>query len=74
MKKYVLLYDTDKVQEIIPEFVAAFPNITITERYSAEFIDQLIEIDESVEVEQNWLYDPTAGTFGELLPEEEVDE
>lgn len=61
---YILLED-NKVKEIIPDVDPAFPDIPVEQRYSAEFIENLLYVEDSVEVKQNYEYDPETGKFSE---------
>lgn len=60
--KYVLLKD-NIAQEIIPECDPVFPGVPIEKRYSADFIAQLMPVEDNIAVEQNWVYDPDGKTF-----------
>lgn len=60
--KYVYVED-GIVREIIPEFNPVFPGIPITERYYAEFVNDLIPVSDDTHVEQNWMYDSDTGAF-----------
>jgi hypothetical protein len=60
--KYVYI-EYDRVINIIPEWDSTFPDIPITERYSAEFLSRCIVVDESVEVESGYLYNHETGVF-----------
>lgn len=70
MKKYILLTEQNTVAEIIPEFNSIFPDVPIEERYTKEFIKDLIEVDSFVEVQSHWIYDPVTGEFYEPEPVE----
>ena len=62
--KYILINkSTASVMEIIPAENPIFPGISIKERYTPELISQLLPVEDNVEVEQNWIYDPSSGTF-----------
>lgn len=60
--KYVLL-DESKVLGIIPGDDPVFPNVSIDQRYAPDFISRLLPVEDSVEVEQNWLYNAEERTF-----------
>lgn len=61
--------DEGLVIEVIPSENPDLPGFTLAQRYSAEFLNKLIEIPEDVPVGQSWRYDATTGTFLEpLLP------
>ncbi|WP_027399093.1 hypothetical protein [Anaerovorax odorimutans] len=62
--KYCYL-EKNTVQEIIPEFVEIFPNIPIQERYSKEFLDKCIEVEEDISVEVGYTYED--GNFKESV-------
>ena len=52
--KYV--YATDGiVREIISEINPTFPDIPIEERYTADFLDRCIVVNDDTEVDQNWI-------------------
>jgi len=66
--KYILLeQNTNKVLEIIPEFDPVFPNVPISERYTKVFIESLLKVDDSIDVEQNWIYNKESNTFSEYV-------
>jgi hypothetical protein len=74
--KYILLDDLS-VAEIIPAEDPIFPDIPLEERYAPDFIAQLLPVEDTVEVEQNWIYDAGAGTFApapEPEPTEKTEE
>ena len=60
--KYVRL-NNNVVVEIIPEFDPIFPNVPITERYPAKFVEKLVAVDDSVEVRVGMVYNAEAGAF-----------
>ena len=61
--KYIYLID-NTAHEIIPDFDLAFPDIPIKQRFSSEFLAQcIITVSDDVEVKQNYIYNPDAGTF-----------
>lgn len=60
---YILLSETNAVYEIIPDIDPVFPGVPIEARYAPEFIKNLKYFPDSVEVEQNWVYDPETNTF-----------
>lgn len=53
------------VYEIIPEEHPDFPGIPITERYSEDFLNKCIAVEEDVEVKQGWQY--VEGSFVEPI-------
>ena len=55
MNKYIYVVDK-KVQEVIPEYVEAFPDIPADQRYSKQFLDKCVVIDETIPVEPTWDY------------------
>lgn len=61
--KYILLDEDNTVAEIIPEFDPVFPDVSIEQRYSADFISKLVSVQDDVTVEQNDLYNPETGEF-----------
>ena len=67
MKKYCLVVN-NVVIEMIPEFDVIFPDIPIEERYSREFLDDCIEVNEGVEVEVGDVY--SDGSFTKQPPVE----
>lgn len=58
-----------KVCEIIPEFDPVFPSIPISQRYSTEFLQNLLEVADDTDVQPNMLYNPDTGEF--IWPEPE---
>ena len=60
--KYVYI-ENGVAMQVIPEFDGDFPNIPVTERYSAEFLKKCVTADDSDEVEQNFAYDARSETF-----------
>ena len=55
--KYIKIdISTGLVQEIIPEYVDIFPNIPISKRYPAEFIKNLIPLDDNIEITNDMVY------------------
>ena len=62
-------YDVFCPDEIIPEFIDAFPDIGIEKRYPKEFLDQCVIVDETVEVGEHWIYDKETGIFSEPVIE-----
>lgn len=55
--KYIKIdISTGLVQEIIPEYVDIFPNIPISKRYPAEFIKNLIPVDDNIEITNDMVY------------------
>lgn len=61
---YILL-NNNTVSEIIPDIDPVFPGIPIGSRYTAKFVAQLLHVEDDVEVQQNWVYDPESGVFSE---------
>lgn len=53
---YIKIDISGHVQEIIPEYVDIFPNIPISQRYPAEFIKNLIPVDDNVEITNDMVY------------------
>lgn len=60
---YIFLDSNNKVREIIPDFDATFPGIPIEQRFSKEFIDNLIHVDDNTIVKQHWIFDNDSKTF-----------
>jgi hypothetical protein len=74
MKIYIYLNNLGEVREFIDEFNPAFPNIPIEDRYSPEFLDSCLIMEES-EFEQRHIvlgtyYDKETDSF--YIPEIEV--
>ena len=68
--KYIYLVD-NIVHEIIPEENPSFPGIPITDRYTADFLNQCVVVEDDIEVEQNDLY--VDGSFVKpITPEPEI--
>lgn len=72
--KYILLNDDNAVAEIIPEENPDLPGFPVEERYAPDFIAQLLSVEDGVEVEQNWIFDPENKTFSHPAIEENVTE
>lgn len=51
MKKYIFLLN-NKVHEIVDEYDAIFPNIPIHERYSNDFLDKCIIVEDDDKIPQ----------------------
>lgn len=49
------------VREVIPAFDPAFPTIPIEDRFHKSIIDQLVEIPDSLDVSEFWLYSAEGG-------------
>lgn len=62
--KYIRLYD-NTVMEIIPAENPAFPGLPIEKRYNAAFLAKLKLVEDTVEVEQGWVYDPETDTYAQ---------
>lgn len=58
-------------REIVPEYDLAFPGIPVEERYSEEFVSQLIA-DDSGDVNVGWIYDPETKEFSAPPPPEPI--
>jgi 2-phospho-L-lactate transferase/gluconeogenesis factor (CofD/UPF0052 family) len=65
MKKYIRL-ENDVVAEILNEYEEIFGDIHISKRYTKEFINTCVVVDEDVKVEVNWKYEN--GKFIEPKP------
>ena len=70
MKKYCYIKD-NIVITIEPEFIDIFPDIPIEERYSKEFLENCIAVDEDVEVQTGMIYEDD---IFEFPPEPELEE
>jgi hypothetical protein len=55
---YVLLNELNQVNEIFTD-----DEKTLRENYTKKFVDLLMYVDESVEVELSWVYDSDTETF-----------
>lgn len=62
---YIRLDEDNIVREIIPDIDPIFPTIPIEERYPADFVANLMYMEDSTAVEQNLMYDDETGTFVE---------
>ena len=51
------------VYELIPKENPVFPGVPVTDRYTAEFLTQCVEVPTGVEVAPNDIYDPDNHTF-----------
>lgn len=60
---YVRL-DSGVVMEMIPDIDPAFPDVPIEERFPAEFIAELLHVEDSTEVGAGMEYDAETGSFG----------
>lgn len=63
MKKYVILNEELVVCEIIPEYNPAFPGVTVEDRYTKEYLQRALPVEESVEVKSGWEYLPGINLF-----------
>ena len=67
MNKYIYLNNLNVVWEILDEFSPDFPNIPIQNRYSKEFLNQCLIIDEeefnSLNITLNMIYNKETNTF-----------
>lgn len=52
------------VTEIIPDIDSTFPDVPIGERYPADFIEELLHIEDSIKIEVGMEYDEETGRFG----------
>jgi hypothetical protein len=66
---YVRL-DDGVVMEMIPDIDPAFPDVPIGERYPADFIAELIHVEDDTAVEVGMEYDAETGGFG--YPESDI--
>lgn len=60
---YVRLDENNFVTEIIPDIDPVFPDVPVSERYTADFVAALIYVDDSVEIACGMVYDKEAETF-----------
>lgn len=67
---YILLKN-NIVSEFIPDIDPVFPGVPIEERYAAEFIAQMIHVDDGTEVGEGQIYDPETGMFT-IQPQPEI--
>lgn len=67
---YIFLTPEKTVAEIIPEIDPVFPGVPIEERYAPDFVQKLLRVPDSTEVQPNWVYDEETGAFS---PPEELD-
>lgn len=58
------------VSELVPDVDPALPNVPIEERYPADFIAELLHVEDSTEVEAGMEYDAETGGFG--YPESDI--
>ncbi len=58
------------VEEIIPDVDPTFPDVPIGERYPADFIAELLRVEDDTEVEVGMEYDAETGSFG--YPETDI--
>lgn len=66
---YVRL-DGKTVIETIPDIDPAFPDVTVEERFPADFIAELIHVEDGTEVETGMEYDAETDSFG--YPESDI--
>lgn len=52
------------VLELIPDIDPAFPDVPIEERYPAEFIAELLHVEDGTDVETGMEYDAKTNSFG----------
>ena len=73
--KYVELNDDNMtVKLILNEYDENFPGLPITSRYSKEYLDSCIAVNDDVDVDFDYIYDKKNKTFknpSELLNEDE---
>lgn len=67
--KYIYLYN-NMVAEIIPEIDPIFPEFTIEQRYSPEFLKKCIKVDDTADVSVGMLYKD--GKFVVVVPPEPI--
>ena len=75
--KYVLL-NQNVAHEIIPEYDSIFPGIHVSQRYSKDFLQQCVAVEDSTVVAPGDIYNPETHEFTtpviEPIEEEEVQE
>lgn len=57
-------FENGIVAEIIPDIDSTFPDVPIGERYPEDFIDELLHVEDSTNVETGMKYDAETGSFG----------
>ena len=61
--KYVVMSALNQAQEVLLNEDPVFPGISITERYSSEFLDKCIKVADEAEVVMGWLWDEENKAF-----------
>lgn len=69
---YIYLTKNNRVKEIIPTFSPLLPGVPINERYPEEFIDLLIEVEDSELVKEGFIYDNLTNSFREPTEEDNI--
>lgn len=59
---YILL-DNNTVKEFIPDINPTFPEIPIEKRYPTAFIERLVYVEEVMDIQEGYVYDPETGVF-----------
>lgn len=60
---YVRIDKNNRVVETIPDIDPVFPDVPISERYSADFVAALIYVDDNANIGYGMVYDREAETF-----------
>ena len=71
MKYIEMASDGFTVKKIFSEFDPTFPNIPITSRFSKDFLDTCMVVEEDLEVEEGYVYNKETNTFSKPIEEEE---
>lgn len=61
--QYILINSDNTVGEVIPEKDPLLIGFSIEQRYTREFLDKCIEVEDDVDVRQNDTYNPSTGEF-----------
>lgn len=69
---YILL-ENNTVKEIIPEVHPSLPGVPLEQRYPAQFIEKLIQVNDGQDVPLGYEYDPETGLFSEPSPPAEIE-
>lgn len=69
---YIYLTKNNRVKEIIPTFSPLLPGVPINERYPEEFIDLLIEVEDSELIKEGFIYDNLTNSFREPTEEDNI--
>lgn len=66
--KYIKLDENNIAAEIIPAENPKLPGVDISDRYSPEFLERCVPVQDDIEVSMGWVYDRQSKRFGELEP------